>query len=64
MLNGNTQTIQSRNPVGIAISAPRAWLRGRKAQEPAATPTEVERGVSVIPTTKVRQAFAKTWGWD
>lgn len=63
MLNGTTQAIQSRSPVGIAISMPRLPLRGRKAQEPAASPTEAERGSSVIPTTKIRQALAKTWGW-
>jgi hypothetical protein len=61
MLNGMAQAILSRNP--IAISEPRLTVRGRKGQEPAATPAEVERGVTVLPSTTVRQALAEVWGW-
>ena len=61
MVNGTTQAIETRNSAGIAISNFRVQVRGR--QEPAATPTEVERGSTVLSSTKVRNALAKTWGW-
>ena len=63
MLNETAQAVQTRNPIGLAISMPRLPLRSRKAQEPAASPTEVERGSTVLSTTKVRQALTKIWGW-
>ena len=64
MLNSTIEAIQTRNPLRIAIPTPRLSLRGRKVQEPAASPAESERGSAVLPTTTVRQALAQTWGWS
>jgi len=63
-MNASAQLATVRKSTAVKLSTSRMLsIRSRRNQEPAATPTETERGANVVSTSVADSALAETWGW-